>query len=396
MSEIFKVFVVDDDPYILEIIRGILEPDCTVETFASVEACAPRLEAVKPDLFLLDVRMPGIDGYVFCRQIKDDPGLRRIPVIFVSSQDTIDARLKGYDAGGEDFITKPFDVTEIQRKLQIARQIVQSERSLASQLEDSELLSSLVVANMDEYAILMSFMREVISWESEKDIAAGILDMLQRYKLDGVVQTRISQRTLTLSARGANLPLETSVMNHMMGMERIFEFRNRSVYNFERLTLMINNMPIHDPDKCGRIRDNVAIAVECANARLESYQTSTAYTKAKTRAAHLLDALQSAIMDFERDYLQARYRGTVKIQSLLDELAKAFASLGLSEEQETRIDSIVRTETAELASIYDFSEKTQIALHDVAKQLVHILNVTEDTAGNVDDAQSSMPAIELF
>ncbi len=63
MSETFRVFAVDDDPFVLDIIHRILDPECEVETFDSVEACAPRLETVKPDLFLLDVRMRGLDGY---------------------------------------------------------------------------------------------------------------------------------------------------------------------------------------------------------------------------------------------------------------------------------------------------------------------------------------------
>ncbi|MFZ4537450.1 response regulator [Propionivibrio sp.] len=121
MSETFKVFVVDDDPFILETIHGILKPDFAAETFSSAEDCLLRLETEKPGMFLLDVRMPGMDGYAFCRQIKDDASLRQIPVTFVSSQDTLDARLQGYDAGGEDFIVKPFQAEEVLRKVQAAQ-----------------------------------------------------------------------------------------------------------------------------------------------------------------------------------------------------------------------------------------------------------------------------------
>ena len=72
MSQPFTVFVVDDDPLVLEIISTILEPDCRVETFASAEDCLAQLASVKPDFFLLDISLPGIDGYTLCRRIKDD------------------------------------------------------------------------------------------------------------------------------------------------------------------------------------------------------------------------------------------------------------------------------------------------------------------------------------
>jgi CheY-like chemotaxis protein len=369
MSQTFKVFVVDDDPYVLDIIRGILEPDCAVETFTSVEACTPRLEAVKPDLFLLDVRMPGIDGYAFCRQIKDDPGLRHIPVTFVSSHDTIEARLKGYDAGGEDFIVKPFDVAEMQRKLQIARQIVQSKRSLASQLEDSELLSSLVMANMDEYAILVRFMRELISWETEQDIANGILDMLQRYKLDGVVQTRISQRTLTQSAQGANLPLETSVVNHVKGMERIFEFRNRSVHNFERLTLMINNMPVSDPDYCGRLRDHLCIAAESAEARLKALETEEANQRSQAGIKGALERVRTMTASLHQAHLRDRATSSELFVRMEQSLANSFVHLGMSEDQERHLGDMINGFMKELMELMDRGEETHEALQDLGVRL---------------------------
>jgi CheY-like chemotaxis protein len=369
MSGTFKVFVVDDDPFVLDIIRGILEPDCLVETFESVEACAPRLEAAKPDMFLLDVRMPGIDGYAFCRQIKDDPGLRHIPVTFVSGQDTIDARLKGYDAGGEDFIVKPFEAEEVLRKVQVARQIADAKRAIASQLEDPEMLSSLVMANMDEYAILVRFMRELISWNSEQEIANGVLDMLQRYKLDGVVQTRISQRTLTQSPQGANLPLETSVLNHVRGMERIFEFRNRSVHNFDRLTMMINNMPLHDPDYCGRLRDHLCIAAESAEARLKALETEEASQRSQSGIQGALERVRSMTAELNQAHLRDRATSSELFVRMEQGLANSFVHLGMSEDQERHLGDMINGFMKELMDLLDRGEETHTALQDLGERL---------------------------
>ena len=96
MSGCFKVFVVDDDPATLDIMRSLLESEYAVETFASVEECQSRLTDEKPGMFLLDVNLPGMNGYDFCRQLKDEHSFRQIPVTFVSSNDTSEARLAGY------------------------------------------------------------------------------------------------------------------------------------------------------------------------------------------------------------------------------------------------------------------------------------------------------------
>jgi len=369
MSASFKVFVIDDDPFVLDIIHDILAPDYAVETFTSVEACVPRLEADKPDMFLLDVRMPGLDGYAFCREIKDDPGLRHIPVTFVSSQDTIEARLKGYDAGGEDFIVKPFEAEEIRRKVQVAQQISLSKRALAQQLADSEMLSSLVMANMDEYAILVRFIRELISWSTEQEIASGMLEMMQRYRLEGVVQTRISRRTLTLSAQGANLPLETSILNHVKGLERIFEFRNRSVHNYERLTMMVSNMPLDDPDYCGRLRDHLCIAAESAEARLRALETDEANQRNQEGIRGALEHILAITEVLNQAHLRDRAASSELFLRMEQDLAKSFVHLGLSEDQEHKLGDLVSGFMTELMALLDRGEQVHDSLHEIGRLL---------------------------
>jgi CheY-like chemotaxis protein len=368
MSE-FKVFVVDDDPFVLDVIRGILQPECSVEIFTSVDACLPRLESHKPDMFLLDVRMPGIGGYAFCRQIKDDRSLNHIPVTFISSHDTIEARLLGYDAGGEDFITKPFEVEEVRRKVRVAQQIAQSKRALQSQADDAELLSSLVMASMDEYAILVQFMRKLITLDSDQQVAAGMLDLMQRYKLEGVVQTRIAQRTLTLSVQGANLPLETSVVDHVRGMGRIFEFRSRSVHNFERLTLMINNMPLHDPEFCGRLRDHLCIAVECAESRLKAIETEESAQRSQAAIREAIERISASTGDARATYIRDRAKCAQLMMQLDLDFSKVFAHMEMSDQDEMALTSLVSNFTNSLLKLLDGGEETHQAMEDLGRRL---------------------------
>ena len=373
MGEAFTVFAVDDDALVLDIIRTILEPGCVVETFTSADACLQRLATRQPDMFLLDVRMPGMDGYVFCRNIKDDAGLRHIPVTFVSSKDTIEARLQGYDAGGEDFIVKPFQAEEVLRKVQVARQMALDKSSLVRQLEDSELLSSLVMANMDEYAILVRFMRELLSQESEQAIAAGLLEMLQRYQLDGVVQTRISQRVLTLSRQGANVPLEASVLDHVRTLERIFEFRNRSVYNFERLTMMINNMPVHDADLCGRLRDHLCIAAESAEAGLKALETAEANRRSQVGIQGALERVRAMTASVHHSHLQDRAASSELLVRMEQNLTNTFVHLGLSEDQERKLGDLVNDFMKDLVELLDRGEQTYESLQDLSQRLGQLM-----------------------
>ncbi len=362
MSNPFKVFVVDDDPLILDVLQSILETDCAVETFATAEECQARLASEKPDMFLLDVSLPGMDGYTFCRQLKDDAAFSRIPLTFISSHDTIEARVSGYDAGGEDFIVKPFEPEEVLRKLKVAQHIVQNQASLSEQVEAAEYLSSLVMASMDETGILLQFMSKLIAWENTREVAEGLLELLQRYRLDGVVQTRMAYATQTLSASGVDLPLEVSVINHARDLGRIFEFKKRSVHNFERVTLMINNLPVNDPDYCGRLRDHLSVAAQSVDSRLKAIETDEANRRSQAGILLALESVSDTLNILRVAHERDSAESTALMLALQETLANSFFRLGLTESQENFIQNLIGDFMNNMADLQSRGVETQTTL----------------------------------
>ena len=87
-----------------------------VEAESGAAALAQVLDT-NPDLILLDVMMPGMDGYEVCRRLKDDEHTRLTPVVFITALDDRRARLRGIEAGGDDFLTKPFDQLELSARV---------------------------------------------------------------------------------------------------------------------------------------------------------------------------------------------------------------------------------------------------------------------------------------
>jgi putative two-component system response regulator len=117
-SEKPKILVVDDHPSSRMTAVALL----SVEGYEVLEADsgAAALDCVaqtNPDLILLDVMMPGMDGYEVCRQLKQDEHTRLIPVVFVTALNDRRARLRGIEAGGDDFLSKPFDQLELSARV---------------------------------------------------------------------------------------------------------------------------------------------------------------------------------------------------------------------------------------------------------------------------------------
>ena len=106
------ILVVDDSEENIEIIVEILK-DYDVLTALDGPGSLEILKNEPVDIVLLDVTMPGMDGFEVCQKIKDQPGLKHIPILFVTARSATDDIVRGLDMGGVDYITKPFKAPEL-------------------------------------------------------------------------------------------------------------------------------------------------------------------------------------------------------------------------------------------------------------------------------------------
>ena len=401
----FSIFIVDDSKLDRAILESVLSKAFHVESFATPDQCLVRLNeaAALPNLILLDVDMPVLDGYTLCRQIKADQGLQKIPVIFVSGRDDLESRMEGFDAGGTDFLHKPVNLKELRQKIETARRVSAERQLLNNKVLESETLASLVLSNLDEYALLIQFLRSLNECDSARALSDRFFELLRAYGLHSAIQVRLPALETTLSDCGETSPIEVDVIRHLRGMDRIFEFRRRAAYNFEHITVLIKNMPLHDPEQCGRLRDHLAIAAEAADAKLKTLQTRSENTQARSAVTDSLEALTLIVSEFEGKYARARYQSSSLSLDMLNELASAFAFLGMSDQQEHQILNIVKGKVESLAEIYDFSSETQAALNTVTGKLAGILQpAAVGTAADTPTRPTSpgrgesTAAIELF
>ena len=398
MSHDFTIFIVDDAQTARRILESAFSKDYRVESFASAEDCLVRLDldGVSPDLLLLDVDLPGLNGYALCRKIKERQGLENIPAIFISSLDDPESRLEGYDAGGMDYVVKPYSLAELKLKVGAAHRLGVERAALKDRMAESALLSSLVLSNLDQYAALIVFLRSLNDCDAPPCLLKPLFALMQSYRLQATIQLRLPGLEMTVNEYGESIPLELAVINNVRSMDRIFEFKSRAAYNFEHITVLINNMPLHDPLLCGQLRDHLAIAAESANSRLQAVQTKSENTQVKAVAADLLSALQSAEQDFEKDYAMARNLGSSSTLNLLGELSNVFASLGMSDQQEGKIEDLIHANASDLAEIYDFSAKTKGALDGIAKRLTDIIERTGDQSPGAQHDTGTRLGSELF
>jgi C4-dicarboxylate-specific signal transduction histidine kinase len=131
MSEKQKVLIVDDDTRNQRIITEILEDAVDFRLASTGEDAIAAVEEYCPDLVLLDIMLPGIDGYEVCRRIRSNPKLSFTKVILVSGKARVEERLKGYAIGADDYMTKPAVPEELLAKAKVFLRLTRVENELA-------------------------------------------------------------------------------------------------------------------------------------------------------------------------------------------------------------------------------------------------------------------------
>jgi len=341
MSEGQKVLVVDDDDFMRAMISEAIGESYAIVEAASGDECIAVAARERPDVILLDVEMPGIDGYETCRRLKADFDLDAIPVIFVSSHDQIEARLRGYEAGAEDYIVKPFEPQEIHHKISG----LLDKLSQASQLKEMANYASqtamTAMSSMSEVGSLLQTLQRLNACDKFTALLTATLEGLAAYGLEGAVQLRTPEGAITRTTHGDASPLEASVIGHMAGMERIVQYRNRLSITYPSVSLLVSNMPLDDADRCGRLRDHLAVLVESAEVRCDTLIADARSRERGERIAAAVQRITASLREIDDGQRHSRVSTAAAIQELTTRLERAYMHLALPERQEEYLAGIV-------------------------------------------------------
>lgn len=126
-----EILIVDDTVENIKLLTQLLDAEgYKVKGAASGNAALRICRKKQPDLILLDIMMPGMDGYEVCSQLKADPLTKNIPIIFLSALDNVQDKVRAFQVGGVDYIQKPFEVMEVIARVKNHTQIVSLQRKL--------------------------------------------------------------------------------------------------------------------------------------------------------------------------------------------------------------------------------------------------------------------------
>ena len=163
------LLIIDDEAANIQVISDFLETQ-GIEIMMAKNGADGISRAVKgqPDLILLDIRMPDMDGYEVCHQLKSDKSTKEIPIIFMTGLTELDDKLKAFAVGGVDYITKPFQESELLARVSVHLQMSNLQKELAD--KNVRLEGALDTGNVVNVAIGVLMERKGIKHEEAFEI----------------------------------------------------------------------------------------------------------------------------------------------------------------------------------------------------------------------------------
>ena len=188
MSQRPHILITDDDPIMREMLDAILSDDYEVSVATSGQEGLQMANELQVDLILMDVDMPSPNGYETCHFLKEDPSTAEIPVIFLSARSSIEERLKGYEAGGDDYLIKPYQPDELKAKISILLQQAIKQKELSGQVNDV-MDAAMASANMyGEVGVVLDFMKAANLANTYQGVADAMFQALTRFEFEGCLR----------------------------------------------------------------------------------------------------------------------------------------------------------------------------------------------------------------
>src|ERR671917_948446 len=167
------ILVADDEPVNLALIKRRLEwEEYVIHTAQNGSEAVEKARRLLPDLIILDVMMPVLDGLQACRLLKEDAMTRDIPVIFLSALDDVDTKISGLSLGANDYISKPFRVEELLARVAVAIRLKRERDELRHSAEEA---------------------RKRAEAASERSMSDALTGLLNRYGLQRSLQRELSE-----------------------------------------------------------------------------------------------------------------------------------------------------------------------------------------------------------
>ncbi|MCC2607073.1 response regulator transcription factor [Planctobacterium marinum] len=363
-----RICIVEPDDIEQELLQGMLEDDYQVCVFSSGEEMLTTLTPDQPTLIILETLLPGPTGYEICRIVEKDFSHCFTYTIFLSAKTSVEERIRGMEAGADDYINKPYDVVEVARKVHAAMEMLCSTSGLKKQLDYASHTAFQAMSAQSEMGIIMRGVQDANKATHFGELSQAMFSCLAELSLKSTLYYEVQSKPRFEASAGRNsTSMEQEIITVVRRSERIWTRGSRCIFTFGDTSLLVLNMP-DDEEKTGRLRDNLCFLMETFEVKVDALNQQQALTLARDWQHSVKEVTQ--LLNIASQDLQHSIDGSTKtIRNMMSDLEMLLPSLGLEEDQEERIHHIIDTAFDDYNHSLQKTEQTGLIFNKVMSKL---------------------------
>ncbi len=401
------ILVVDDDKFSRSMIVRALQDSYQPRTAEDGETGLALAMEKCPDVILLDVEMPGLNGYEVCDRLRSAETTRNTPIVFLSSHGDLRERMQGYEVGADDYIVKPFEAENLKAKISVLLKYREQKREMEAQYQEAQKTAFIAMTGSSELGQALLFIEKSYAYRDYDELAQGFFTVTDWLGLNCMLHMIPSRNEAWFSSAGSIKPLEQELMNLIPADKRFFDFGQRTMVSFPNVRLLVKNMPLDDMERYGRIKDLLPIVLSSVNAKISSLDAELALHSQSQQLSSSMNNIRGQFLTLSKSLTENQQNSNTIMRSMLHDLNHELPKMGLEEDQEEFILNRIEKATVAAMQVTDtgqtirdtFSNVLQ-NLQQIVEQQDHLLadfisSQQQDDSGDEDQESYNMD-VELF
>ncbi len=369
MKKDYTVLCIDDDKFIHKMISRVLADDYHVAFALDGAEGVEKAQELQPDVIITDVEMPAQNGYEVCDKIRNDSRTRDIPVVFLSSLDSAREKLMGYEAGGDDYLVKPFDADELKNKISVLIRFREEQLALRAKADEAQKTAFIAMAGSSELGQAMQLIEQSYCAMDYAMLANQFFAYAGLMGLNCSLLIMENHSAKCYSSKGMASPLETDLMNVLKGQDRFHDFGCRTQINYPNISLLIKNMPLDNMERYGRIKDLFPSILAAYDAKIRSLNVEKMINDQNLALNKSFQMIKETIGELSQSLRDNARSGFQVLDATLKELDLKLPGMGLEEDQEQFIISKIESAIEAIKDISDAGDNISASMQMVIEQL---------------------------
>lgn len=370
-----NILVVDDEVMNQHILLDLLEDEFNLEFANNGQECLDSIDKSIPDIILLDVNMPVLDGLKTCEIIKKNKDMSHVPIIFISALASPKERLAGYQVGGDDYLTKPFEEDELKAKIHILLKLEGeiSQGKLATQQAINKAITT--ITKSDEIVAILHFMQSLLTSQNIEQVLVNIAEVLASLKVQGCVMLAHKQPPTFIFTDGKSRPIEQVILKETHQDGEIIEFSNKAIFNSEHAAILIRCLP-EDEEKNNRFKQHISTLLNALDAKLAQLLNQDKAQQHYLALGKTIKSVAVRLKTVKQVSQQQRAFSMEVWGDLVPKIENTFKQ-ALDEDEEKNIREVIELAEKKSALVYQDTKKSENVITEIFNDLCRLLAVNK-------------------